>query len=251
MRQRVPAVSVLVCAGALALGACGGQDDGGRPHDRAGGGASAEASPTADDFGCLTGAQTAKSVTFPSAQGAEVSGYEAGTGTTGLVLSHQSDNNVCSWITRADELARSGYRVLAVDSDGSEVAEIQGAVRRLRGEGVRKVMLMGASKGGTASLVAAASVRPPVAAVVFLSGPGVYNGMDATAAVPHLSVPVLLVAAQGDDRFASDARELDKLARRSTDEKLEIVPGTAHGNQIVEAQPSVWDEVKAFLARHR
>ncbi|WP_329415264.1 lysophospholipase [Streptomyces sp. NBC_00704] len=241
MRQRMLAAAALVSAGVLTLGGCGGDTD----TDGAG------PSPTAADFGCLTGGQTAKSVTFKDAEGNEVAGYETGSGKTGVVLSHQSNNNVCSWVAGADELAEDGYRVLAVDSGGSEVPEIQGAAGRLRDEGARKVLLMGASKGGTASLAAAAKVRPPVAAVVSLSGPGLYNGMDATAAIAGLTMPVLLVAAQDDGQFASDARELDKLARKSTDEKLVIVSGSAHGNDILERQPAVWKQVKAFLARYR
>ncbi|MER6786736.1 hypothetical protein ABT330_19320 [Streptomyces sp. NPDC000658] len=241
MRQRMLTATVLVCAGALTLGGCGGDGDT----------AGAGASPTATDFGCLSGGRTAKSITFEDADGNEVAGYETGSGKTGVVLSHQSNNNVCSWVAGADELAEDGYRVLAVDSSGSEVPEIQGAAARLRDEGARKVLLMGASKGGTASLAAAAKVRPPVAAVVSQSGPGTYNGMDATGAIAGLTMPVLLVAAQDDGQFASDARELDKLARRSKDEELVIVSGSAHGNDILQEQPAVWQRVKAFLARYR
>ncbi|MEH0473921.1 alpha/beta hydrolase [Streptomyces hayashii] len=244
MRQRMLAAAVLVCAAALTLGACG--DD----HDTTGSGTTA-ASPTATDFGCLSAGQTAKSITFKDTGGNEVAGYQTGTGKTGVVLSHQSNNNVCSWVAGADELAESGYRVLAVDSTGSEVPEIEGAVERLRKEGAQKVLLMGASKGGTASLAAAATVKPPVAAVVSLSGPGFYNSMDATGAIAKLTMPILLVAAQDDGQFAADARELDKLARKSKDEKLVIVPGSAHGNDILLRQPDVWDQVKAFLARYR
>ncbi|MEU5635674.1 hypothetical protein ACH47C_18260 [Streptomyces rishiriensis] len=245
MRQRVLAAAVLMCAGALTLGGCG--DDG----DPAGADATAGASPTATDFGCLSAGQTAKSITFKDAAGNDVAGYETGTGKTGVVLSHQSNNNVCSWVAGADELAGNGYRVLAVDSNGSEVPEIQGAAERLRKEGAQKVLLMGSSKGGTASLAAAAKVKPPVAAVVSLSGPGFYDGMDAAGAIAGLTMPVLLVAAQDDGQFASDAHELDKLARKSKDEKLVIVSGGAHGNDILQQQPAVWDQVKAYLGRYR
>jgi hypothetical protein len=242
------AAVALVSTGMLALVACGGDGDGGKA---AGPSTTPEAEATANDFGCLSGKQLKKSITFKDSEGADVDGYETGTGTTGVVLSHQSDNNICSWVVGAEELASDGYRVIAVDSNGSEVEEIQGAAERLRGEGAGKIVLMGASKGGTASLVAAAEVRPAVSAVVSVSGPGLYQNMDATAAVPKLTMPVYFIAANGDGEFAADAKELAKLAKKSPGKKLELVDGAAHGNDLLNQQPSVWDEVKVFIAKYR
>ena len=51
--------------------------------------------------------------------------------------------------------------------------------------------------GGTAVLSAATRVRPPVAGVVSLSGPSSLGGVDATAAMRQLRVPVLLVVTGG------------------------------------------------------
>lgn len=248
MNSAMRAAVVLVGTGVLALVACGGGDDGG---DKGGGASTTpEAGATGNDFGCLSGQQLKKSVTFKDSEGSDVNGYETGTGTTGVILSHQSDNNVCSWVAGAEELATDGYRVIAVDSNGSEVEEIQGAAERLRGEGAGKIVLMGASKGGTASLVAASEVRPAVSAVVSVSGPGLYQAMDATAAVPRLTMPVYFIAANGDGQFAYDAKELAKLTKKSSGKKLELVSGAAHGNDLLNQQPSVWDEVKAFIAQH-
>ncbi|GGN86702.1 hypothetical protein GCM10011579_078790 [Streptomyces albiflavescens] len=241
MRRSARAAVVLLCAGLPALGACGDGDTGARATK------SATAEATANDFGCLAGKQLKHSMTFKDTEGSDVDGYETGTGTTGIVLSHQSNNDVCSWIPSADELAAAGYRVLAVNSNSSEVPEIEGAAARLRSEGAKKILLMGASKGGTASLVAASKIEPAVAAVVSLSGPGLYSDMDATKAVPDLTMPVYFLAAAGDGQFAQDAKDLDKLARKSHGEKLKMVSGAAHGSDILLQQPSVWDEVKVFL----
>ncbi|WP_028805646.1 alpha/beta hydrolase family protein [Streptomyces sp. 142MFCol3.1] len=256
MNGSVRAARALACAGVLVLSACGGGGDEGEDADAGGTAASpseSAASPSesaANDFGCLAGKQLKKSTTFEDTEGNEVDGYETGTGTTGIVLSHQSNNDVCSWIPSADELAAAGYRVLAVNSNSSEIPEIEAAAARLREDGARKVVLMGASKGGTASLVAASRIRPAVTAVVSLSGPGVYGDMDATKAVPELTMPVYLLAASGDGRFADDARTLHKLAKKSHGEKLEMVAGAAHGSDILLQQPSVWDEVKNFIKNH-
>ncbi|WP_369231803.1 alpha/beta hydrolase [Streptomyces sp. R21] len=237
--------AALVCAGVLVLGACGDDDSGGEAAT------TPAPSSTVKDFGCLAGKQLKGSVTFKDTEGNDVGGYETGTGTTGIVLSHMRGTDVCSWVPAADELAGDGYRVLAVDSSGSEVPEIEGATARLRAHGAKKIILMGASKGGTASLVAASKIAPKAAAVVSLSGPGLYNSMDATEAVPKLTMPVLFVAAKGDGQFADDAKEMDRLAKKSRGEKLQMVSGAAHGNGILDQQPSVWADVKAFLAKYR
>ncbi|MFJ3223500.1 alpha/beta hydrolase [Streptomyces sp. NPDC086783] len=252
MKRPVLAAVTAVCAVALALSGC--DDGGGSTDDRTGrepATATATAEDAADDFGCLTGKQLKRSVTFEDTEGNEVGGYTTGSGATGVVLSHQSNNNVCSWVPAADELAGDGYRVLAVDSSGSEVPELVAAAARLRHEGAKKIILMGASKGGTASLVAAAEIEPEVAAVVSLSGPGFYHGLDATEAVPGLTMPLYLVAARGDGTFGEDAEELHKLAKKSRGGKLRLVPGAAHGNDILTQQPDVWKQVKTFLARQR
>jgi MFS family permease len=66
------------------------------------------------------------------------------------------------------------------------------------------VALVGASMGGTASLVAGATTQPPVGAVVSLSGPANFQGMDATSAVAQLARPVLYVIARGDASVTVD-----------------------------------------------
>ncbi|MGW7268019.1 alpha/beta hydrolase family protein [Streptomyces sp. NPDC054842] len=253
MKRPVLAAVTALCATALALSGCddgeGGTDD--RADRKPATATATTGKDAADDFGCLTGKQLKRSVTFEDTEGNEVGGYAAGGGATGVVLSHQSDDNVCSWVPAADELAGDGYRVLAVDSSGSEVPELVAAAARLRHEGAKKIILMGASKGGTASLVAAAEIKPEVAAVVSLSGPGFYHALDATEAVPRLTMPLYLVAARGDGQFAEDAEELHGLAKKSRGGELRLVSGAAHGNGILTQQPDVWKRVKTFLARQR
>ena len=107
----------LICAGVLLAGAsltaCG--DSGGK--DSAKPSASA---PEAEDFGCLDSAEARTgSVTFKSAESTDTGGFLTGKGTTGILLAHQADGDVCQWVVKARELGKSGYRVLAVNSTGS------------------------------------------------------------------------------------------------------------------------------------
>jgi len=76
--------------------------------------------------------------------------------------------------------------VLAFDFGTNLVADIPGAAAELRSEGAAKVVLVGASMGGAASLVVATMVTPPVSGVASVSGPAEYRGIDTLAAAKQL-----------------------------------------------------------------
>ncbi|NEA57648.1 alpha/beta hydrolase [Streptomyces sp. SID13666] len=242
---RAIAATALATALPLFLTACG--DDGG-----SGGKATAEPSPaaTVKTFDCLTEAQAkAGSITFKDTGGNAVDGYLAGTGTAGIVLAHQSDGNVCQWVPKALELVKSGYRVLAIDSNGDEVPEVVAGAQLLRGKGATKLVLMGASKGGTSVLTAAAKVQPPADAVVSLSAPEQYGQMDAAAAVPGLTAPVFYMAADGDTAFADSTKALSKASVKAKENSLYIVTGIHHGVSMLDDAEN-WAKVTAFLKKY-
>jgi len=189
-----------------------------------------------------------RQVTFTDEHGTRLSGVELGSGTTGLVLTHQDPGDVCDWLPYARELVNStpGYRVLCLDfqgygnsDDGAEGdrrdLNIVSAAGYLRDHGVAKVVLMGASMGGNASLVAATELQPPPAAVVSFSAPTYWKGIDAQAAVPKLAVPVLLVAGSLDNngRFADAARALYAATPAGIDRRLVIASSTTHGVNLL------------------
>lgn len=160
-----------------------------------------------------------RQVWFTDAAGASVGGVELGSGTTGVVLAHQAGSDSCDWMPYGGELAAAGYRVLAFDFSGSGASldppaddsldgNVLGALAFLRHEGATTVVLMGASMGGTASLVAASKASPTVAGVVALSAPTSFEGMDALGAVAKLAVPALFVAGTDDADFPFAARTL-------------------------------------------
>jgi pimeloyl-ACP methyl ester carboxylesterase len=118
-------------------------------------------------------------VHFDGVNGARLGGLVLGTGSAGVVLVHQIDADLCQWLPYGRQLAGRGYRVLLVDLGGFGSSEpssqpdqdVKQAVGFLRQQGVRSIVLIGASLGATSSLSAAVIVRPPVDAVVSLSGP--------------------------------------------------------------------------------
>lgn len=177
---------------------------------------------------------------FRAGDGTRLVGHRFGSGTAAIVLGHQSGSDLCEWVPYARRLAARGYFVFAFDFRGHGFSrygreirlggDVTAAVKAVRRLGKRSVVVVGASMGGVAAVVGAANAQPPLDAVVSLSAPADFRGIDAVRAARRLRVPVLYVAADGDQggRFAADARRL-YAATAATAKRLEIVGGDAHG----------------------
>lgn len=242
----------LLCAAAalfLTASLAGCSSDGGEGKGDDGGGVSAE---EPDDFGCLTPEESrTASITFPIEGGSETGAYapRGGSG-AGIVLAHQSDGTACQWKDKADELSKAGYRVLAVNSTGPEVPEVIGAARYLRDKGAGKLLLMGASKGGTAVLAAAPRLTPQPDAVVALSAPEQYSNMNAVRAVSELTSPVLYMAGELDGDFGAEAKEMNGKSVKSPEHRLILVRDeSAHGVALLY-DDARWATVRDFLAKY-
>lgn len=203
---------------------------------------------------------------FRAADGVELIGHRFG-GTrpgarTAVVLAHMSDGDLCEWVPYSRTLAREGFFVFPFDLRGHghskgrrnhrrAAADLAAAVRAVRSLGARKVVVVGASLGGIAALVAGPMLTPRVNGIVAVSAPATVAGtLDARPAVPKLRVPTLYVAAT-DDRsppydFAADARVLYD-ATGIDAKRLELVPGTQHGVFLVRGSPAVRTLLRAFL----
>jgi pimeloyl-ACP methyl ester carboxylesterase len=221
----------------------------------------AAGAPARSTHDCVSGNE----LWFRAADGTQLVGHRFGGrrpgGKTAVVMAHMSEGSLCDWLPEARRLAARGFFAFPFDFRGygfskgrrswarasADVAAAVTAVRRL---GARKVVLVGASLGGIASVVAAATVRPPVAGVVSVSGPArIERHLDALRLAPQVRVPVLYLVAE-DDRsgtydFAADARRLFE-ATSSHRKRLEILPGTDHGIFLVERSPRARTLVEAF-----
>jgi dienelactone hydrolase len=123
--------------------------------------------------------------------------------------------------------------------------DVVAAARVLRSLGATKIVLAGESMGGTTVLHAAATMASQPVAVVSLSAPTIFGRVNGIQALRRLRIPVLLVAAENDDGFADEARQLLAAAEPSTT-RLEVVPGGAHGADMLRSAP-VRDLVTAFI----
>jgi dienelactone hydrolase len=186
-------------------------------------------------------------VRFTAADGTSLDGVLVGGGTAGVVLAHEYDADLCGAWPFADHLAKRGLRAFAVDlrcfglsacpqgdAAGRVVDDLVAAVAELRRRGVTRVALVGASMGGSAALIAATRVQPPVDVVVELSGqadPTSQLGipLNAGAAVAQLAVPAMFVVANNDPYTSVQETRAMYQAAKTADKRLEVLPSQFDG----------------------
>ncbi|HEU0239327.1 MAG TPA: alpha/beta hydrolase [Micromonosporaceae bacterium] len=221
---------------------------------------SAAPRPAAGDD-CVTYRPGGHPVYFGPASG--LAGYLYGTGNVGVVFAHQSDGDACDWMPEAARLAKLGYRALAVDLDGYGASktlnrpysdDVADAIDFLTGQGATSVVLIGASMGGTAVLTAAATTKARLAAVIALSSPADYAGMDALDAAPHINAPLLMMCGIEDTGFVGAVQDIYGAATATKHKRLVLVDTDVHGKLLVEqgpdVQPKSYAAYTAFLATY-
>jgi pimeloyl-ACP methyl ester carboxylesterase len=218
-RRRTAALLVI----ALLVGACSGGQSGGRA-------ASAPATTQAALDGCLRSGEGTLAELGGGHQAAVLGG-----GSAGVVLSNQSDENLCAWLPFGRTLAAKGFRVLLYDygAAADPAEDVALAADKLRSLGASNVLLVGASEGAKASLVAATTLDPPPAAVVSLSAERTLQGTDVLPAAAKLQVPVLFVSARDDSLVGDATGQFYEAASKSPSRRLEVVAGAAHGTELL------------------
>jgi pimeloyl-ACP methyl ester carboxylesterase len=164
------------------------------------------------------------------------------------------------WIDYKDALVGAGYRVLALDLPGygsslhaNDVAiddAVVAGAGLLRDRGAAKVVLVGASMGGTAVVGGAAKAQPPVAGVISLSGPATFAAVHADDLARQLAVPALFAACDGDGSFANDARSMYQVTPAAVPRQLVVDSCVAHGVDMLRTSDPVKAAVTAFLAKY-
>jgi dienelactone hydrolase len=196
---------------------------------------------------------------FRARDGVLLDGAALGSGTTGVVLAHESPAGpvrVGSLCPRPERRRVPGAPHRPPHFGRSEsptdkaktgqfVRDLEGSVDELKREGAEKVFLMGASFGGVTSMVAGSRLGSKIAGVISVSGEtelanqygGPQSELDAVDAVPRLRVPFLIVSARDDGYLPpADARQLLRRAG-STHKQLALFPGGYHGWDLLSAAP--------------
>jgi uncharacterized protein len=193
---------------------------------------------------CAGEATPGRVVRFSTDDGVRLTGELRGSGPTGVVLAHMFPTDRTSWAELGSLLADRGYRSLAFDFRGygdsagerniPEIwRDVLAAIDALRERGARRIVLVGASMGGTASLIAAS--RTEVEGVITLSAAGTFMELSAPPEILRaVDEPKLFIAAQGDGSAAATAQTFYDTA--SGAKRLEIVTGSDHGTDLLEGQ---------------
>lgn len=214
-----------------------------------GSGAAARPAPTARATPTPTVAPTpppipdvpARVVHFVTLDHVHLTGSLYGHGKTFVICSHMLHTTREIWSESGlpQRLALQGYEVLTYDFRGNGDSEgpqdigsldvdLRAAVTFAHQQGATKVVLMGASIGGTTSLKVA--VEEPVTAVISLSGLQTFSVSVRDAEIEALKIPKLFIVSAEDVPFVTDAKHMYAIA--SQPKELYIYPGDNHGTDI-------------------
>lgn len=197
-----------------------------------------------------------EAVTFPTADGLVLEGRRFGSGSTLVVLAHMRPATMDSWFDFARVLAAEGYSALAFnfrgygdsEGDGFDVdTDAVAAIDFGSSLGAETVFVIGASMGGTGAVTA--SSQRPVAGTITLSAPDVFEGADAVTAAPSLTAPILLVAAENDTPYPSDAATIDAAA--AVPSEVLILSGSEHGTDLfIDHDDALTAMILGFLSEN-
>jgi len=191
---------------------------------------------------------TRTTITTPS--GIELDAIELGDGPKVAVLSHGATGTKEDFYPVAEAFAADGWRVIAYDAPGvgsstgtnGEHREeaLTAVVEHARATGAEAVVLIGGSMGAGLSLAMAATLHAD--AVVSLSAPAsAYDALDAARAMPE-GIAVFVAAAEDNEPYASEAREIADAAGV----EAVIVSGGGHGSGVFKDHPDLLDRVIAW-----
>lgn len=244
-------------AAALTLPGCGGDahhpaapSPATRPTATAGPASSATATPAvprnsvgAADWYCLSAPERRAMFLLHGPGRDRLAAVSIGTGRVAVILAHQSSGSLCQWWPYARTLA-ARFRVVAFDFDGAGASpsgdgnypgEVAAAAKWARQHGSRRVVVMGASMGGTAVMVAAAHLGGSVSGVIDLSGPAEFADMNALGAARRVRVPALFAYGTLDLGFAADVRHV-RAATAARDKPILAIKTQDHGVDLVHAE---------------
>jgi dienelactone hydrolase len=196
-------------------------------------------------------------VSFSASDGKELSGTLFTSGDDkdiGVVLAHMGAHgaNQNSWLSFARYLAPRGFGVLTFNfrPDRSKLdLDVLAAVEFLRGQGYQRIVCMGASMGGTASIRAAQEVDLAGLVVIsslYTTGSGFTGGALVVDRqdLEGLTLPKLFVTTENDGNGVPAVMKA-MYAASAEPKELKVFPGDVHGTDIFAT--SSGDEFRDLL----
>ena len=144
---------------------------------------------------------------------------------------NDSNNDACTWSGAAHALTARGYVVAVFDGPSAsyQVDQALSVAAALRGEGVRRIVVVGASVGARAALqLGAEHPRTAVGLVALSAERRINNGGDLLYVGRRVHVPVLSVGSRHDPltAYGKDTRTWDRTIPRV---RTLMLPGADHG----------------------
>jgi pimeloyl-ACP methyl ester carboxylesterase len=201
--------------------------------------------PTATPMSFPTATPTfvvpSRAVPFSTSDHILLAGILVGHGTTFVLFSNQTDTLAAEWTPVAQQFAARGYAALCYDYRGrgqsqgqrdvgpSLMTDLRGAMAFAQEQGARRIVLIGASLGGTVTANVAATVS--VAAVVLISAPQSFAGPEVSdATVQAIAAPKFFVDSTGDN-YAQDIQAMYDAAKPP--KVIHWDPGVDHGLDLL------------------
>jgi uncharacterized protein len=183
-------------------------------------------------------------VHFLTSDHVQLAGLLFGHGKTAVVCSHELHTTKAIWSQSrlVPLLALHGYMVLAYDFRGNGDSagqadtgvldvDVRAAIAFVHQQGATKIVLLGSSMGGTATLKVAAHEQ--VVAAVTLSAPQEFGPDVSDAEVKAIKAAKLFVNSQEDD-YANDTMHMYAIA--SQPKEIKLYPGFLHGTAILDSE---------------
>lgn len=160
-----------------------------------------------------------------------------------VILLHMFPADQTAWYPFARDLQERGTSALTLDFRGYGASEgeqdpgeidhdVRAAIAFAHERGYDRIVLIGASMGGTAAIVVAS--EQPVEGVAVLSAPSRMRGLDADRTIALVTCPLTLIAAEGDLTAMHALEGFEKRAELGADASL-VLPGVAHGTDLLES----------------
>lgn len=181
-----------------------------------------------------------ESITIPltiSYSNNTTNGMSYGLGDNVIILSNMDTNDQREWIPVIDNMASDHlmivtYNYIQQQDDQSEVLE--DVILFIKSLGAKKILLIGASRGGVASLKVATNptYSKDLVGIVALSAPIEYNGVVfySHKELKNIEIPTLLINSEYDDGVNDTLSMFEILDNKK---EFKIYPGSGHGTEIL------------------
>jgi len=186
--------------------------------------------------------------------------------TTVAVFVHQADLGFCGWYPYAQYLAKRGVRSIMLNlcgfgvtlcppdalvlSDGADA--VLTAARWARAHGATRVVVVGASMGGTTAVLAASEDRKHrLDAVADLSGPLIYLDANISHAGDSITIPSFF-AVDPDDQVVSTSQMQSLAGEIASPAPILHLDGSGHGWDMLHGLDrggfnALADQLAAFI----